>query len=118
MSNKLTQRDYFNEIIVLAEANDRTDIADFARGRIEVLDRKGGKTSAKRVAEVEANEALVLEALTEVGKPVTISELVKSATNEVAEMSGQKVSAYLKKLKDSGKVVRTVEKKVAYFAVA
>jgi len=117
MSNsKLTQKDFFNALITLAEDNGRSDLADFCRGRIEVLDRKGGKVSAKRTEEVKAYEGLVLEALTAFDKPVTVSELVKGATNAVSEMSGQRVTAYLKKLIDSGKAVRTVEKKISYFS--
>jgi len=116
MANKVTQRDFFNEIIALAEANGRADIVDFAKGRIEVLDRKGSKVSAKHIADVEANEALVYEALSALDKPTTVSELVKSATNAVSEMSGQKVSAYLKKLVESGRAIKAVEKKVSYFS--
>ena len=40
MTNKMTQRDYFNEIIELAKANERKDIVEFAEGRIAVLDKK------------------------------------------------------------------------------
>lgn len=115
MANKKTQKDFFNDIIVLAEANDRKDIADFARERIEKLASKSGKVSEKRATEVAENEALVLEALTEVGKAVTVTDLVKTATNAVKDMSGQKVSAYLKKLVEAGKVTKTTEKKVSFF---
>lgn len=115
---KLTQRDYFNEIIALAKANDRADLVEFAEGRIAVLDKKTGKVSAKKTAEVDANTTLVYDALVEIGKAVTVSELVKTATNEIAQWSGQKVSAYLKKLVDSGKVVKTTDKKVSRFTVA
>ena len=120
MSNatKVTQKDMFNEIIALAEANGRTDLAEFCRDRIEKLSKKNGKVSEKRATEVAENEALVLEALTAIGKAVTVTDLVKSATNAVADMSGQKVSAYLKKLVEAGKVSKTVEKKVSYFSVA
>ena len=115
---KLTQRDYFNEIIALAKANDREDIVEFAEGRIAVLDNKSKKTNTKKTAEVEANVELVYNALAEIGEAVTVSELVKKATNEVAEWSGQKVSAYLKKLVDDKRVNKTTEKKVSRFAIA
>lgn len=117
MANKMTQKDFFNEIIALAKANDRADIVEFAESRIALLDKKGGKTSAKRTAEVEANETLVFEALSAVNKPITVSELVKTATNEVKDMSGQKVSAYLKKLIENGRVVKTTDKKTSFFQV-
>lgn len=116
-TTKMTQKDYFNEIIALAKANDRDDIVEFAEGRIAVLANKQGKVSAKKLAEVDANVELVFDALVAANKPITVSELVKTATNGVQDFSGQKVSAYLKKLKDAERVERTLEKKVAYFSV-
>ena len=115
---KRTQRDFYNDIIALAKANNRADLVEFAEGRIAVLDKKTGKVSAKKTAEVDANTALVYDALVEVGKAVTVSELIKSANNEVAEWSTPKATAYIKKLVDSGKVIRTVDKKTARFTVA
>ena len=39
MTNKMTIRDYFNEVIELAKANDRDDLVSFAESRIAVLDK-------------------------------------------------------------------------------
>lgn len=119
MANKVpTQKDMFNEIIALAKANDRADIVEFAEKRIEALSKKSSKVNEKKTAEVEANTEAVFEALKGVGEAVTVSELVKRATNEVAEWSGQKVSAYLTKLVDAKRVTKTIEKKVSRFVVA
>ena len=120
MANRTTptQKDMFNEIIALAKANDREDIVAFAEGRIEALAKKSNKVNTKKTAEVDANVALVLEALEATDGNLTVSELVKVATNEVANWSGQKVSAYLKKLVDNGKVVKTTDKKVSRFSIA
>jgi DNA-binding transcriptional regulator GbsR (MarR family) len=57
-------------------------------------------------------------ALGEMEKAVTISEFQSLSTAEVATLSNQKISALLKKLVESGKVVKTVEKKKSYFSVA
>lgn len=115
---KRTQRDFYNDIIALAKANDRADLVEFAEGRIAVLKKKSTKTNTKKVEEVATNTALVLDALATVEGAVTVTELIKGATNEVAEWSGQKVSAYLKKLVDEQKVVKTTDKKVSRFAIA
>lgn len=48
--------------------------------------------------------------------PVTITEMQK--TDELSEYSNQKLSALLKKLVSAGEVVRTEEKKKAYFSLA
>ena len=38
MEKKMTQKEMFNEIIALATKNGRSDIVEFAKGRIAVLD--------------------------------------------------------------------------------
>lgn len=115
MANKKTQREYFAEIRAIVEQAGRTDLVEFVDGRVSALDKKKSKVSTKRTEEIDKNTALVFDALVNVGKAVTVTELVKSATNEVADFSGQKVSAYLKKLVEVGKVVKTEDKRVSYF---
>jgi len=116
-NSKMTQKDYFNQIIALATENDRPDLVEFCNSRIALLDKKGGKVSAKRVAEVEANENAVFEALVKANKAITVTELVKTAENAVKDMAPQKVSAYLTKLVKAEKVARVMDKKVALFSV-
>lgn len=115
MANKKTQRDFYAEIREIVAQAGRTDLVEFVDGRVAVLDNKKSKVSTKRTEEIDKNTALVFDALVNVGKAVTVTELVKSATNEVADFSGQKVSAYLKKLVEVGKVVKTEDKRVSYF---
>lgn len=115
MANKKTQRDFYAEIREIVAQAGRTDLVEFVDGRVAVLDNKKSKVSTKRTEEIDKNTALVFDALVSVGKAVTVTELVKSATNEVADFSGQKVSAYLKKLVEVGKVVKTEDKRVSYF---
>lgn len=115
MANKKTQRDFYAEIREIVAQAGRADLVEFVDGRVAVLDNKKSKVSTKRTEEIDKNTALVFDALVNVGKAVTVTELVKSATNEVADFSGQKVSAYLKKLVEVGKVVKTEDKRVSYF---
>jgi len=115
MANKKTQKDFFAEIREIVAQAGRTDLVEFVDGRVAVLDNKKSKVSTKRTEEIDKNTALVFDALVNVGKAVTVTELIKSATNEVADFSGQKVSAYLKKLIEVGKVVKTEDKRVSYF---
>ena len=72
MANKMTQRDYFNEIIALARANDRADIVEFAEGRIEMLDKKksGSKPTKTQEENVELME-IILSVLDSNGATVT-----------------------------------------------
>ena len=59
----------------------------------------------------------IVNALTEIAKPVTITEMQELNT-EMANYSNQKLSALLKQLVESNQVVKTVDKKKSYFTVA
>ena len=116
MTNKMTQRDYFNEIIALAKANEREDIVEFAKGRIAVLDKKSeNKKPTKTQEENEVIKGIILDTLSEEG--VTVSEL-QSLNDNLSSLSNQRVSALLRQLKDEGKVIKTVDKKKSYFSLA
>ena len=116
MTNKMTQRDFYNEIIALAKANDREDLAEFCEGRIAVLDKKAGnKKPTKTQEENEILKGVILDTLTNEG--VTVSEL--QAKNEVlSSLSNQRVSALLRQMIADGKVEKVVDKKKSFFSLA
>ena len=117
MANKKTQRDYFNEIKVLCADND--GIVAFCDERIAALDKKSANRKPTKVqAENEDIKTAILEVLAKVDKPVTVSEIIK-ADERFSGFTPQKVSALLIQLGDkgSGEVVKTVDKRVSYFAL-
>ena len=60
----------------------------------------------------------IVNALQEIGEPVTISDLQKQ-NKEMSEYSNQKLSAMLKKLVDNEKtVIKTIDKKKSFFSLA
>ncbi len=115
MINKKTKREFFGEIREIVKGN--AELVAFIDHELELLDKK---TSAKNTKvnpeQVELMEKIV-NALNEIGKSVTISELQKENT-EMAEYSNQKLSAMLKKLVDNKQVTKVVDKKKSYFMVA
>ena len=112
----MTQRDFYKEIIALANANDREDIVKFAEGRIAVLDKKAdNKKPTKTQEENEVLKGVILDTLTNEG--VTVTEL-QSKSDELSALSNQRVSALLRQLVADGKVVKTVDKKKSYFVLA
>lgn len=118
MANKMTQKDYFNEIIALAKANDRQDLVDFAKGRIEVLDKKSAnKKPTKTQAENEGYKDAIRSALATVDKGVTVTEL-QGLDDTLGTLSNQRVSALLRQMVEVGEVAKTVEKKKSYFSLA
>lgn len=118
MANKLTKKDFFGMIREIAVREDRNDIVEFVDHEIELLNKKranGGMTATQKANE-EVKVAIV-NALTEIARPVTITEL-QSEVPTMAEFSNQKLSALLKQLVDGNAVVRTTDKKKAYFSIA
>ena len=121
MTEKMTKRDWYNEMLTLVEASDYENKADaiaFINHEVELLNKRTGrsgmtKTQKENVAVMEQ----IKEALSEAGRPVTISELM--GINEVmGNYSNQKLSALVRQLVKAGEVVRTEDKKKAYFSLA
>ena len=118
-TKKMTKRDYFSKLIEIVEdanVDNSEEIIDFLNHEIE-LSKKKSSVKTKTQKENEVLMEVVFNALVEVGKPMTVSELM-SANEEVGAMSNQKVSALLKKLKEDERVVRVEDKKKAYFSIA
>lgn len=115
MTNKMTIRDYFNEVIELAKANDRDDLVSFAESRIAVLDKKSAnKKPTKTQEENEVIKAEILNVLDNEG--VTVTEL-QGKSEMLGNLSNQRVSALLRQLIVDGKVAKTVDKKKSYFSL-
>ena len=111
----MTKKEMFGEI--LKRVSDNTEMVEFLNHEIELLERKASKsTQTKTQKENEGIKEIILNALTEIGKPVTITEL-QNANTELAEFSNQKISALLKQLVDSQVVDKMIDKKKSYFTV-
>lgn len=118
-TKKITKRDNFNKLLTIREVAENTQLVEFINHELELLDRKSASHSTAKTANQKANEEIktkIVDALVQLGKS-TISEL-QAGSEEMAEYSNQKLSALLKQLVDSKQVVRTMEKKKAYFEVA
>lgn len=117
-NSKMTQKDYFNEIIALAKDNGRDDLVIFAEGRIAQLEKKAGsKKPTKTQAENEGIKDIVRAALGSVNKAVTVTEL-QGLDEALGALSNQRVSALLRQMVEADEVVKTVEKKKSYFSLA
>ena len=118
---KMTKKEMFAQVIAMAQgkkvAVSTEEIVAFANHEIELLEKKSGKTGkTKTQKENEELVELVFVALVEVGKPVTVSEF-QAQSEYASQFSNQKLSALLKKLKDAGRIDKSVEGKKSYFFV-
>ena len=121
METKMTKKERFAVLASVVEASEmenKTEALAFINHEVELLEKKSAKSGQTKTQKenVEVMEK-IKSALGEVGKAVTITEL-QATSAEMAEYSNQKLSALLKKLVESGEVVKTTEKKKSYFSLA
>ena len=115
MTNKKTKKDLFLEVREVVAGNE--ELVAFVDHELELLDKKASTKSTKVNDEQVALMEKIVNALNEIGRSVTISELQKENA-EMAEYSNQKLSAMLKKLVDNKQVTKIVDKKKSYFTTA
>ena len=112
---KLTKKEYFAKIRAIVI--DNPDLVSFVDHEIELLEKKNSsKGQTKTQKENELIMDNIVKALSEIGRPVTITEF-QSASEEMAQYSNQKLSALFKKLTENGSVIKTTDKKKSYFSV-
>ena len=117
-TKKMTKRDHFNTLLDLAEVKANPKLVEFIEHELELLDRKNS-TEKKPTAQQTANEAIkvaILDNMAE-GAKYTITDLIKSVP-ECADLTNQRVSALVRQLVDDKVVVRTEDKRKAYFSLA
>ena len=120
-STKVTKRERFAQLMEIVKASDVENSAElvaFIEHEVELLNKKNSRSDKPTKTQVE-NEAIktqIVSILERVGKPMTVTQLL--AESELADLSNQKVSALLTQLRKTGEVVRTVEKKVAFYSLA
>ena len=114
---KLTKKDLFGQARELAVANGREDLVAFIDHEIELLNKKA---STSKESQTQKENLVIMDKLynelAHIGRAVTISEF--QANSEYAStFSNQKISALFKKMKEAGKIVKTIEKKKSYFSI-
>lgn len=116
-----TQREMFEVIKNLLPENQ--EVVTFCNERIEALAKKAGSKSKADIAEDTELKAMLLEELAKVGKPVTITELMKASEvimsttfgKDKRPLSQQKISALFKTMTE---VTKVTDKKKTFFSVA
>ena len=117
-NKKITKRDRFNALLSIPAVQADQGLVDFINHELELLAKKNS-ADKKPTAQQTANEAIksaIVEAM-EANRLYTVTEIQKSVA-ECADLSNQRVSALLRQLKDDGVIVRTEDKRKAYFSLA
>ena len=117
MANKITKREVIgmmmNEEVVKANP---TYVA-YLENELALLDKKARNKKATKTQEENVGiKATILEVLAIIGSG-TVTD-IQNGNAELSALSNQKVSALVRQLVESGKVVKTVEKKRSIFSLA
>ncbi len=115
-----TQREMYAEIKALVEKSgvaNVTELVEFIDKKVEQLERKSDskKLTPKQTANAEIKEKLV-EFLEEQTEKLTCTEIFNQT--DIGLTSATHASALLKQLVDTGRVMKSYDKKVAKFFVA
>ena len=120
---KMTKRDYFAQLKEIVKGN--AELVAFIDHEVELLTRKNsGNTQTKTQIENESVCEMLVNELAKIASPITITDLM--TTSEVVKnyvlangnhLTNQKISALLKQLVDTNKVVKVTDKKKSYFSV-
>lgn len=120
MANKTTKKDNFNALLSIPAVAENADLVAFIKHEIELLDRKSENRSNKPTA-VQVENADIAErvpTLLEAGKLYRLSE-IKAMIPELAEASGtQRIAVICRRLEEAGVLIKTVDKRVVYYALA
>ncbi len=117
-TRKITKRDNFNKLLTIEEVANDTQLVDFIKNELMLLDKKSASHGAVQSANQKANEGIkevLIEELVKMGKS-TITDLQK-ANEELSQYSNQKLSALITQLIKSDKVERVKDGKKSYFKV-
>ena len=120
-NTKKTLRDYYKEIIAMAENVGNAEIVEFCNGRIALLDNKAiNKGETAKQKENEKIKEIMLTKFQDLGdKMVTVTDLLQDTEiNELVGGSNQKATALLTQLKKEDKIVNIKEGKKSYYKVA
>ena len=117
-TKKPTKRDHFATLLALAEVQAKPELVEFITHEVELLEKKNA-SDKKPTAQQTANDAIKVAIVGGMvkGTRYTITDLIKTSP-ECADLTNQRVSALIRQLSDEGKVVRTEDKRKAYFSLA
>ena len=117
-NKKMTKMQKFEMLSKLDAVKSNPVLSEFVAHEMELLSKKNS-AEKKPTAQQTANAGIqtaILEDM-EVNRLYTITEIIKSVP-ECADLTNQRVSALVRQLVDAGKVIRTEDKRKAYFSLA
>lgn len=119
-SRKPTKRDHFNALLSIPAVAENSDLVEFINHEIELLDKKNTAERKPTPKQVE-NEGFKSDILAwmEQGQSYSVADIVKGVPSVVASgISANRVTALLTQMRESGVIVRTEDKRKAFYSLA
>ena len=117
----MTKRENFEVLkAMVAETamENQADLLAFIDHEIELLDSRKSKSSARKSADHSEIQGQITEAIAAIGRPAQVGEIVREIETATGiHYESQRVSGQLTLMKKVGTVVRTEEKKKAFFSL-
>lgn len=116
---KMTEVNALRTALEIPSVRENKELAEKLEQMLNVRVNKGSKVTPKQI-ENKAISNKVVEHLTEVGKPLTVTEVtehIKGCQDWKEPVNAQRISRIMTNLKEEGKIVREMERKVAVFFV-
>ena len=116
MANKLTKRDYFNELLAIADVASKAELVAFINHELELLEKKNKSRSNELTETQKENIELgkkIVEFISKKDKELTTKEI-----REHFGVTAQKVTPILTKLVEENSLTKRVEKRISYYKVA
>lgn len=117
---KMTKREKFALLTTIPAVAENALLMEFIEHEMELLARKNASGGEKKMTATQVANETIKDAILEWMEPntlYTITEMIKGC-EACAELTTPKVSALVRQLKEDGKVVRTEDKRRAYFSLA
>ena len=118
MAEKRTRKVILGEILEVEGVKGNAEYTEVISKIIEQIDKKNSyKGETKTQKENAGIMEIIKETLRTMNTKARISE-IQASNEQLGELSNQKMSALLKKLVDNNEVIKTIDKKIAYFEIA
>ena len=109
------------EIVANSDHPKSAELVEKIDNELNLLAKKNSaekKPTAQQVANDGIKTAVLATMANDPNRLFTITELLKAVPNLPEDMSLNRMSALVRQLKDAGKVIRTEDKRKAYFSLA
>lgn len=117
MANKVTKREVINAMLANEVISANSTWVAYLKNELALIEKKAAnKKSTKTQEENKGIKSVILDTLAFIGSG-TITD-IQNANSDLAKLSNQKVSALVRQLMETGKVVKTTDKKKSIFSLA